>query len=49
MEEFAGYGIEIIFTYPVLSAIARIIYINETYANSLLAVYGYDKSYQVKT
>ncbi len=45
MEEFAGYGIEIIFTQPVLSVIARIVCIDETYANSLLAVYGYDKSY----
>lgn len=45
MEEFTGYGIEIIFTYPVLPVIARIVCIDETYANSFLAVYGYDKSY----
>lgn len=38
-----------IFAQPVLSVIAEIVCIDETYANSLLAVYGYDKSYQVKT
>jgi len=49
MGKFAGYGIEIVFTHPVLSVIAGIVCIDETYANSLLAVYCYDKSYQVKT
>ena len=45
MGKFTGYGIEIIFTQPVLSVIASIICIDEPYANSVLAVYGYDKSY----
>ena len=49
MKEFAGYGAKIFFTHSVLSVIARIVCIDETYANSLLAVYGYHKSYQVKT
>ena len=39
MGEFAGYGIEIDFTHPVLSVIARIVCIDEAYANSLLAVW----------
>ena len=45
MEKFAGYGAGIFFTQPVLSVIAKIVCIYETYANSLLAIYGYDKSY----
>lgn len=49
MGKFEGYGIEIVFTHPILSVIARIVYIDDLYANSVLAVYDYDKSYQVKT
>ena len=45
MGKFEGYGIEIVFTHQVLSVIAGIVCISETYANSLLAAYGYDKSY----
>ena len=45
MEKFAGYGAKIFFTQPVQSIIAGIVCIDETYANSVLAVYGYDKSY----
>ena len=44
MKEFAGYGIEIIFTQPVLSVIASIVCIDDLYTNLVLAVYGYDKS-----
>ena len=38
MEKFVGYGMVIVFTHQVLSVIARIVCIDETYANSLLAV-----------
>ena len=48
MGKFAGYGAEIIFTHLVLSIIAGIVCIDETYANSVLAVYGYDKSYWIE-
>ena len=37
-----------IFTHLVLSVIASIVCIDETYAHSVLAIYGYDKSYKVK-
>ena len=39
IKEFSGYGAEIIYTQPVLYVIAGIVCIDETYANSLLAVY----------
>ena len=41
MEKFAGYETGIFFTQPILSVIAGIVCIDETYANSLLAVYVY--------
>jgi hypothetical protein len=45
MEEFLASTEMIILTQAVLSVIANIACIDETHAKSLLAVYGYDKSY----
>ena len=49
MVEFPVYETKLFITHPVLSAIASIVCIDEIYVNSLWAVYGYDKSYWVKT